>query len=89
MSDSYQINELIIIFIPRYSKKVAFFTNGYFDFENQNWKSSREIIETSQWFVPKWAPPHFKTYPQMNDRLAYVKEWFQKATLLIIRMCDC
>ena len=56
-------------------KKAKFFTDGYFDFKESVWKSSNELIENSRWFVPT-ASEYYRTYPELNDRIAFIKEWF-------------
>ena len=57
-------------------EKAQFFTDGYFDFEDSVWKSSNELIENSRWYVPSISE-YFRTYPALNDRIAFIKEWFQ------------
>ena len=54
-----------------------FFTDGYFDFDEKAWRSSGELIEPSKWFVPKESSQnHHRTFPTMNDRIAYIKDEF-------------
>ena len=45
-----------------------FFTDGYFDFDDNSWKSDGEVIDDSLWYKDD-----FRVYPVLLDRFAFVK----------------
>ena len=73
--------KLGMVWVSNANCKYFFFTDGYFDFDKKVWRSSGEFIEESNWFIPKESLDYLnhydhRTYPTMNDRIAYVKDEF-------------
>ena len=54
-------------------RKAHFFTEGYFDFNDNLWKSGGKIIGDSRWYIRNPVNNEFRIYPVLLDRFAYVK----------------
>ena len=55
-------------------RKAHFFTEGYFDFGDNLWKSGGKIIHDSRWYIRDPRNNEFRIYPTLLDRFAYVKK---------------
>ena len=54
-------------------RKAHFFTEGYFDFNDNLWKSGGKIIDDARWYIQDPRNNEFRIYPVLLDRFAYVK----------------
>ena len=54
-------------------RKANFFTDGYFDFNDNSWKSGGKIIDDSKWYIRNTSNNAFLKYPVLLDRFAFKK----------------
>ena len=61
-----------------------FFTDGYFDFYENLWKSDGKAIDNS-----RWNKDDFRVYPVLLDRLAFIKRPLISKKILFFSSNSC